>query len=358
VRNVLGLAVAVVATASVLLALSARPALANHVQCGDVITQDTTLDSDLVDCPRFGIVIGADQITLDLNGHTIAGSPRVEYPGYQYLTAEAGVVNGVYGADLPAHDGVVIKNGVIREFVHGVLLSQSRDPNNSASHNALYDLTTFENANGIALGSMADHNLVTRNQAFDNGPTNEGAGIRLESVGLGNRIRRNVTSGNYWGIFLEGGADGTQIERNLAAQNLYGIYLTDQRGATHIRGNEVSRNSVVGISMSESVNARIEENLVVGNGNGGGIVAGSADLDPPGGATLIAGNRASRNDADGIYAYGRLTTVERNVGNDNADLGIDAVGGVIDGGGNRAFGNGNPLQCLNVSCKTTGKPRN
>ncbi len=30
-------------------------ALANHVQCGDVITQDTRLDSDLVDCPGDGI---------------------------------------------------------------------------------------------------------------------------------------------------------------------------------------------------------------------------------------------------------------------------------------------------------------
>jgi hypothetical protein len=35
----------------------------------------------------------------------------------------------------------------------------------------------------------------------------------------------------------------------------------------------------------------------------------------------------------------------------NADLGIEAVPGVIDGGGNKASGNGNPLQCSNVFCK-------
>jgi hypothetical protein len=40
-----------------------------------------------------------------------------------------------------------------------------------------------------------------------------------------------------------------------------------------------------------------------------------------------------------------------NTANDNVDFGIEAVPGVIDGGGNRAFGNGNPLQCLNVVCK-------
>jgi hypothetical protein len=43
------------------------------VSCGDEITADTTLDSDLVDCPNNGIVIGADGITLDLNGHSIEG---------------------------------------------------------------------------------------------------------------------------------------------------------------------------------------------------------------------------------------------------------------------------------------------
>jgi hypothetical protein len=35
----------------------------------------------------------------------------------------------------------------------------------------------------------------------------------------------------------------------------------------------------------------------------------------------------------------------------NADLGIEAVPGVIDGGGNKAGGNRNPLQCSNVFCE-------
>jgi hypothetical protein len=35
----------------------------------------------------------------------------------------------------------------------------------------------------------------------------------------------------------------------------------------------------------------------------------------------------------------------------NGDLGIEAVPGVIDGGGNHAHGNGNPGQCTNISCK-------
>jgi hypothetical protein len=53
--------------------VGAGQALARHMSCCDTITTDTTLDSDLVNCPNDAIVIGADSITLDLNGHTIDG---------------------------------------------------------------------------------------------------------------------------------------------------------------------------------------------------------------------------------------------------------------------------------------------
>jgi hypothetical protein len=35
----------------------------------------------------------------------------------------------------------------------------------------------------------------------------------------------------------------------------------------------------------------------------------------------------------------------------NHDLGIEAVRGVIDGGGNVARHNGDPRQCTNIVCK-------
>ena len=56
-------------------------ASATHVQCGDVITQDTTLDSDLVDCPGDEVVIGANEVTLDLGGHLVhaADAPQGQY---------------------------------------------------------------------------------------------------------------------------------------------------------------------------------------------------------------------------------------------------------------------------------------
>jgi hypothetical protein len=41
----------------------------------------------------------------------------------------------------------------------------------------------------------------------------------------------------------------------------------------------------------------------------------------------------------------------RNEARRNGGLGIFAVRGVIDGGGNRASGNGDRRQCVNVACR-------
>ena len=64
---------------------------------------------------------------------------------------------------------------------------------------------------------------------------------------------------------------------------------------------------------------------------------------------MIVGNETVANSDDGIEALSPSTLVAQNRSNNNGDLGIEAVPGVIDGGGNRARGNGNPLQCLYVA---------
>jgi hypothetical protein len=56
------------------------------------------------------------------------------------------------------------------------------------------------------------------------------------------------------------------------------------------------------------------------------------------------------DNADGIEVANAATTIARNTANENGDLGIEAVAGVTDGGGNRASGNGNAAQCTNVVC--------
>ena len=65
------------------------PANAAPLACGETITGDTTLHADLIDCPNGGIVIGGDDITLNLNGHTIGGTAcRLIVPTTPSATSE------------------------------------------------------------------------------------------------------------------------------------------------------------------------------------------------------------------------------------------------------------------------------
>jgi Periplasmic copper-binding protein (NosD) len=107
-RNGSGLlapAFGILVAAAAALALSPGHALADHVGCGDVITTDTTLDSDLVGC-EIGIIVGADGITLDLGGQTIS----------------AGVGLRPRSIELTDRRGVTIRNGTISGFGRGISL--------------------------------------------------------------------------------------------------------------------------------------------------------------------------------------------------------------------------------------------
>ena len=66
------------------LTLFAGPAIAKSplttVHCGQTLTQSVKLANDLTNCPAPGLAIGADAITVDLNGHTTTGPSRTPTP--------------------------------------------------------------------------------------------------------------------------------------------------------------------------------------------------------------------------------------------------------------------------------------
>jgi hypothetical protein len=121
-RKLLGPSLVAALAAAMLLALSAGPALADHVQCGDVITQDTTLTADL-NCSGDGLMIAADGVTLDLAGHSITGPG----PGSGCAVTACRFYNGVLvggtgtgQAPRPSVRNVTVENGTIRGFDAGV----------------------------------------------------------------------------------------------------------------------------------------------------------------------------------------------------------------------------------------------
>jgi parallel beta-helix repeat protein len=274
-------------------------ALGTPVQCGDTITEDTKLDSDLVDCAGDGIVIGADGVTLDLNGHTIDGNSLDQYVGVQNFSG---------------YDNNTIENGTLRDFGSAVFLNATDD-------SVLRRLSVESVGEGLTL--LNSHN---------------------------NQIKRNLITGTlYCAVCVLDSSPGRNLidHNTVSGAGSWAIYVIDSV-ATRVVRNEVSE-SLIGIRIAAARDTRVENNSVSSNSEDG------IRVDDDSSATSLRGNTANGNAHDGIHLQEletdvQATTLKRNVANFNGDLGIEAVPGVIDGGGNRAFGNGNPLQCLNVHC--------
>ena len=338
-----------------LLASSDAAVAASQPKCGDTITADTTLHHDLVNCPNNGIIIGAEDVTLDLNYHTIdgdgtefAGCPENEF-------CDIGVLND-------GHDDVTVVHGFVRQFAFGVVIVNAR-------HNRVIDLTVSRSAGTGIILFKSSRNRLIRNSARANGLQLDQGGIALNRSHH-NLVKRNALGGNGdLGLFMEksdhnhirknrmrrnpeGGiiaeGDGNVFSRNRIVRNGGGILITKitKHGAV---GNVVRRNYVRGsrgggISVDNlPKRTLLSRNHVVGSGRDGIKIGGRT--------TKLVANRAVRNDGDGIDVESRTTKLTRNRARRNADLGIEAVRGVIDGGGNKASGNGDPRQCTNIACR-------
>jgi parallel beta-helix repeat protein len=328
------LATALAASTAIVLAPS--PAQGAPLACGDVVTEDVILRRDITSCEGDGLVVGAGGITIDLGGHTISGSNSDDSAGIR----------------IEGHDGVTVRNGTITAFEAGVLLASGADTN------LVQDLVLTKGGGVFVFNSTS--NVVTGNRALDGG-----AGVFLETSGdnlvTGNTLVRNVV-----GISVSSG-EGNEIVRNVArAGSDTGIEISDSDSSlvvgnrlvgngfiaglrvlrsdqTRIRGN-VAIGNPIGIEVFDSTRTRLRRNRAAENiGDGIVVTSGSSD-------TLVEANEADLNGDDGIDVDAADTVITSNAADDNVDLGIEAVPGVIDGGGNTASGNGNAAQCLNVAC--------
>jgi parallel beta-helix repeat protein len=368
------------------LGLGAGPAFASHVNCGDTVTGDTTLDSDLINCPNNGIVIGADDVTLDLNGHTIDGDGVLGCD--EFYACDFGVDNTA------GHDGVTIEGGTIRDFATAVFVLE-------ANHNRLRHLSSSHNVLGGMLVIASPDARVEHTSISANGLTTDQAGLIVfdssEVLIDANSIRDNGDIG----MFLQG-VDDSRVERNSVSGNPEaGIILDGNRN--EVSGNRASKNGdgiSVGGDSNTIVSNRVSDSFACPDGCGAGIgstggtgnliarnfVARAsragiwiADFEQEGGlpeiGTVVERNLVVDSEIDGVLVESTVTDtlLERNIaigaGDDgidvdtaattltgnlslqNGDLGIEAVPGVIDGGGNKAHGNGNPAQCLNLACQ-------
>jgi parallel beta-helix repeat protein len=359
--------------------------------CGDTITADTTLHHSLVNCPNNGIVVGADDVTLDLNYHTIDGdgTPNTDCnPAHERCDV---------GVDVEGHDGVTVVHGSVRQFEDGIIAAAARRTrvlgvSSSSNHYSGIVISRCARSlvrNSSGIGSTADVGQgiflvlsdrvrIVHSSFRDNGIPQTGRGL---GVGInlfqsthtlieGNRLSHNAGAG----ILLDG--DGNRVRRNHSVRdNEVAIWIAPgsenviaRNRVAHLRQtghgegaaiqvdggdrNVLARNSVrdsegdaIGVRGSlRAVGNVVRRNKVVGAGKDGIHVMAKAVH------TQLRGNRARHSKDDGLDVEVRATKLTRNRAVRNGDLGIEAVRGVIDGGRNHARRNGDPRQCTHIAC--------
>jgi parallel beta-helix repeat protein len=393
-------AVAAAAALAAALALAAPAAAKPALKCGDTLTHSVKLTRSLTDCPDKGLLIGADGITVDLNGHTIDGTVT-------QLTDCDAPPFGPAGITAGGYDGLTVKNGTVQQFFAGF---GAGTETTGMSDSTLRDLTARDNRfAGITMGSRFGHNddnRIVHNQLYGNGcgdgialntsrgtvvahnrSHDNGGGISIccsqddvirdnvvthnaengiaiccdgsENVVEGNEVTDTANNGIH--VFLN--ADGTLIRGNHVARNGDDIVLDGGVNETTVAHNLVTDAlgcpfcdppTGFGILLAEDANDNVIAENVVARTKEDGIRVLDDDPDDPENpvpsGTTLRGNLVTRAGHDGIRTDSAAAVLTRNAAYLNHDLGIEAVPGVTDGGGNRARRNGNPAQCIGVAC--------
>jgi hypothetical protein len=360
-------------------AVIVRPSQAGGtpVNCGETITTDTTLHHNLVNCPNNGIVIGAGHITLNLNGHRIDGNGALvkECPDGEDCDV---------GIDNPGHDRVTVTGGAVGQFGLGVLAYQTRHlrlQHLAVSHNhfsgiviaastqaVLERLVTKADGLTTDQSGMAifdtDHLLLKDSELRANGDI----GLYDENLDrsrlIGNRFSRNPEAGALVngdanlvahnrsrrdGVGVGIGGNDNILRRNRVAHSRLGLQVGGGKRNVFAR-NRIRNVRGLGIDVASYgpvADTVVRRNHVRGAGKDGLAVRSvSKTLQ----ATHVRRNHFSHSGDDGIDAGSASTTLTANKAGRNADLGIEAVSGVTDGGGNVAHHNGDPRQCINIAC--------
>jgi parallel beta-helix repeat protein len=256
------------------------------------------LDADVGPCPAnngHGIVVGADNITLDLNGHTVFGAG----------TIGTGEGAGVY---VLRRTGVTVKNGTVRNFDGGVVIE-------GGSANTVTGITASDNIGAVAISRYADgiavlsstDNRIIGNTTHHNGPL---SGIGVYSA-VNNEHPRGTTGVSRANLISGNQVTDNNLPRSQTINDDDGIRIETQSVFNTITNNRVTGSGLDGIAIfSFTPDNTITNNAVFGNGflnpfrrRGDGIrVFGGSDR------TTVQGNQVIGNAANGIILHGVFNT--------------------------------------------------
>ena len=315
------------------------PGIARAAACfGPPITTSVTLSSDITDCADNGIEVGANGLTINLNGRTVDGDDDDEDSGI--------LIDGFNGTK-------IVGPGTIQQFGSGIFGIDTNKTNIS-------NVTVTDNVDPLTGGIVVTRNDIAKDDRSEDTVVkdstitlNEGTGILIHRSSIGSRITGNDVEDNGGdGIALGGAGDELDLEDGTV------LDADEENIAVHqalVDDNDVTGNGVTGIVITaEGANNNvITNNTASGNGSPD-LHVGSADTghehregDDPGGHGIkvagdfagltITGNTANDNgpgaacserNGAGIFVAGDGSgiKVNNNTTDDNALSGVFVAG--------------------------------
>ncbi len=245
--------------------------------CGSIVTTSVVLTADIGPCHDHAIIVGADNITVDLNGHQVFGEGGLV------------VVHQASGVFSDNHSNVTVMNGTIHSFYHGVRIRRG-------SHNLVTGITARGNqgGNGIVFETSTD-NVARNNTIYSNG-------------GFGGMSTFNTNS------LPPAAARNSFIDNIVFGNRTHGISI--ENGSGHVvRGNQVANNTREGITLLSGVtNVVVESNQVSSNTlNGINVRAGAT-------GNIVRTNQVYRNTQHGILVGGQSNQILSNIARSNLVL--------------------------------------
>jgi parallel beta-helix repeat protein len=249
----------------------AAHAASTVVTCGQTVTTSITLANDVGPCLGDGLVVSANNVTVDLGGHTVRGAG----------TDPAGAVDQA-GVRLDNVSGVTVRRGTVRDFFVGVLVkggSKNTITGVTATNNVGSGTTTY--GEGIAIDGSNNNTIANNTVTFD-GPY---AGIDMINGSSHNLVSHNNASDNH--VPAPGaGPNGEPGQEDI------GISVDSGASFNTIDGNQANRNGFFGISLAGPPGTEGEtasHNVANDNGNIG-INAGTGGM-----GHLVFGNSLDHN---------------------------------------------------------------
>jgi parallel beta-helix repeat protein len=294
--------------------------------CGSTITSSLHLTEDVLCAVEDGpaLTVGADGIEINLGGHrfgmliTVGGGQlAIRNNGHSDVLVRNGTL-----------EGTIDVTGASRNVIRNVTGSSTGTGIHIDGGNANEIRSTHISGRGSGIVADSDDVLIT------NSDVTAQLGDAIRVTGDGARITRNRlvrSSPNIVAGIRLLGSDASVVDNQVSGAWLGGGIVLDGGANNVIGGNTVSDS--------------LQSSGPAGPEFGDGIRVNVFTA-----GTLLRDNLVQRSDGDGIEVRASSARLRGNSAFDNRLLGINAVAGVTDLGGNRAHGNGTAAQCLNVAC--------